>query len=145
MQCFGGRRYSAGEGVNIKRGPLSSTCGFMMSARIASPCFPRPRFELGLSSRVPPVFRQTSSTVTPHQVAGSPIVHCDVLDVGPPVPYFSSTVTIMFDVLDNSATDSLADAPSSWLECVLTDSCSEQLLQRCYRRSLLRSPSRPFP
>ena len=34
---------------------LSSTCGLMMSARIASLCFPRPRFELGLSSRVPQI------------------------------------------------------------------------------------------
>ena len=34
-------------------GPLPSTCGFMQSARIAFPCFPRSRFELGLSSRVP--------------------------------------------------------------------------------------------
>ena len=29
-------------------GPLSSTCGFMMSARIASPCFPRPRFAVAI-------------------------------------------------------------------------------------------------
>ena len=36
-------------------GPLPSTCGFMQSTRIAFPCFPRPRFELGLSSRVPQV------------------------------------------------------------------------------------------
>ena len=42
-------------GLDIKRGPLSSTCGLMMSVRIASPCFPRPRLELGLSSRVPQV------------------------------------------------------------------------------------------
>ena len=37
----------------LHRGPLPPTCGFMTSARIAPPCFPRPRFELGLSSRVP--------------------------------------------------------------------------------------------
>ena len=30
--------------VDISPGPLSSTRGLMMSARIASPCFPRPRF-----------------------------------------------------------------------------------------------------
>ena len=36
-------------------GLLPSTCGFMQSTRIAFPCFPRPRFELGLSSRVPQV------------------------------------------------------------------------------------------
>ena len=42
-------------GLDIRSGPLSSTCGLMMSARIASPCFPRPRFEVGLSSHVPQV------------------------------------------------------------------------------------------
>ena len=36
-------------------GPLPPTCSIMTSARIASPCFPLPRFELGLSSRVPQV------------------------------------------------------------------------------------------
>ena len=34
-------------------GHLPSTLGFMTSARIASTCFTRPRFELGLSSRAP--------------------------------------------------------------------------------------------
>ena len=32
---------------------VSSSCGCVQSARIAYPCFPRPRFELRLSSRVP--------------------------------------------------------------------------------------------
>ena len=34
---------------------VSSSCGCVQSARIAYPCFPWPRFELGLSSRVPQV------------------------------------------------------------------------------------------
>ena len=39
----------------VSRGRLLSTFGFMTSARIASPCFTRPRFELGLSSPAPQV------------------------------------------------------------------------------------------
>ena len=38
---------------DIRRGSLSSTCGLM--TRIASSGFPRPSFEVGLSSRVPQV------------------------------------------------------------------------------------------
>ena len=34
---------------------MPSSCGSVQSARIVYPCFPRPRFELGLSSRVPQV------------------------------------------------------------------------------------------
>ena len=48
---------------------LPPTFGIMTSARIASPCFTRPRFELGLSSRSTSL-RQTSSTVMLPQVAG---------------------------------------------------------------------------
>ena len=48
---------------------LPSTLGFMTTARIASPCFTRPRFELGLVARSTGL-RQTSSTVRLPQVAG---------------------------------------------------------------------------
>ena len=34
---------------------MPSSCGSVQSTRLAFPCFPRPRFELGLSSRVPKV------------------------------------------------------------------------------------------
>ena len=39
----------------LHHGPLPSTGEFMQSARIACPCFTRPRFELGLSSRAPQI------------------------------------------------------------------------------------------
>ena len=51
-------------------GHLPLTPGFMTSARIASPCFTRPKFELGLSSRAPEVSAEQSSTVMLPQVAG---------------------------------------------------------------------------
>ena len=37
---------SCGRRAILHRRPLPPTCGFMTSARIASPCFPRPKFEL---------------------------------------------------------------------------------------------------
>ena len=82
---------------DIRRGPLSSTCGLMMSARIASLCLSRPRFELGLSSRSTDL-RQTSSTIMLHQVADSPIIRHDVFYAGPSTPYFSLPMTIMLDL-----------------------------------------------
>ena len=51
-------------------GHLPSPLGFMTSARIASPCFTRPRFELGLFVARSTGLRQTSSTVMLPQVAG---------------------------------------------------------------------------
>ena len=51
-------------------GHLPLTPGFMTSARIASPCFTRPKFELGLSSARSRSLRRTSSTVMLPQVAG---------------------------------------------------------------------------
>ena len=94
--------------MDIGRGPLSSTCGLMMTARIASPCVPRPRFELGFSSARSTGLRQTRSTVMLHQVAGSPIIRHDVFDVGPSTPYFSLPMIIVLGDNDDSVTDSIA-------------------------------------
>ena len=92
---FGTRSLWRFWGLNIRRGPLSSTCGLMVSAWVASPCFPRPRFELGLSSRVPQV---SAKRVRHSRVADSPIIRHDVFDVGPSTPYFSSPMAIMVDL-----------------------------------------------
>ena len=79
----------ASGGLDIRRGPLSSTCGLVVSARIASPCFPRPRSAGTLVARSAGL-RQTSSTI----IADSPIIRHDVLDVAPSTPYFSSPMAI---------------------------------------------------
>ena len=70
-------------GVDIRRGPLSSTCGLMMSARIASPCSPRPRFELGLSSRVSNMSANRVRQSCFIMSRDSPIIRHDVVDVWP--------------------------------------------------------------
>ena len=62
-----------------------------------------------------------------NQVADSPIIRHDAFDVGPSTLYFSLPTTIMLDVLDDSATDSLADASRSWFDLLL--SSPHQLLQ----------------
>ena len=86
-------------------GALSSTCGFMMSARIASPCFPRPRFVLGHAF--------DSHALSSHELSDHPLrcircwpVHAILLDA----------MTVTLDVFDDSATDSLADGPSLWFD-----------------------------
>ena len=87
-------------------GHLPLTPGFMTSARIASSCFTRPKFELGLSSRAPEVSaeRVRLSCSLKSRVFSS--MHHDVLNVGLSTPHISSSpfapVVIMLDVFDDS-------------------------------------------
>ena len=87
-------------------GHLPSTLGFMTSARIASPCFTRPRFELGLSSRAPQVSAKRVRPSCFLKSRVSSFIHHDVLNVGLSTPHISSSsfapVVIMFDVFDDS-------------------------------------------
>ena len=55
-----------------------------------------------------------------HHVADSPIVRHDVFDVGPYTPNFSLPMTIVLGDNDDSVTDSLADASSSWFDLLLS-------------------------
>ena len=56
-----------------------------------SPGFPRPIFELGLSSRaVPQVSAKTSSTAVSHQAASFSITHLNAVNLGPSTPSLSS-------------------------------------------------------
>ena len=103
---------------------------------------PRSRFELTLSSRVPHVFRQTSSTIMLHQLANSPIIHHGVFDDGPSTPHFSLPMTITLDVFDGSVTDSLADVSSSWFDESLPTSTVRSLSRDTFtdhRCAVLRS------
>ena len=70
---------------------LPSTLGFMTSARIASPCFTRPRFELVLSSRAPQVSakRIRLSCSLKSRVLSS--IHHDVLNIGLSTPHLPSS------------------------------------------------------
>ena len=92
-------------------GHLPLTPGFMTSARIASPCFTRPKFELGLSSRAPEVSaeRVRLSCTLKSRVFSS--MHHDVLNVGLSTPHISSSpfapVVIMLDVFDDSVVHGL--------------------------------------
>ena len=77
-----------------------------------------------------------------HQVVDSLFIHHDVLHVGPSTPYFSLPMIIMLGVFDDSVTDSLTEASSSWFDLllsVLNNFCSEQLLQSCCSSSTLRN------
>ena len=84
---------------------LPSTLGFMTSAWIASSCFTRPRFELGLSSRAPEISAKQVrlSCSLKSRVLSS--MHHDVLNVGLFTPHISSSpfapVVIMLDVFDD--------------------------------------------
>ena len=114
-----------------------------MSARIASPCFPRPRFELGLSSRVPQVSakRDRQSCSIKSRILCSSITMCSTLARPRPF-FFSLPMIIVLGVFDDSVTNSLTVALSSWfalLLSVLNNFGSEQLLQRCCHRSTLRN------
>ena len=66
---------------------LPSTLGFMTSARIASPCFTRPRFELGLSSRAPQVSAKRVRLSCFLKSRVSSFIHHDVLNVGLSTPH----------------------------------------------------------
>ena len=70
---------------------LPSTFGIMTSARIVSPCFTRPRFELGLSSRAPQVSakRVRLSCFLKSRVLSS--IHHDVLDIDLSTQHLSSS------------------------------------------------------
>ena len=61
-------------------GRLPSTLGFTTSARIASPCFTRPRFELGLSSRAPQVSAKRVRLSCFFKSRVSSFIHHDVLN-----------------------------------------------------------------
>ena len=71
---------------------LPSNVGFMTSARIASSCFTRPRFELGLSSRAPQVSakRVRLSCTLKSRVLSS--IHHDVLNIGLSTLHLSSSL-----------------------------------------------------
>ena len=58
---------------------LSSSCGCVQSVLIAYPCFPRPRFELGHTSRVPQVSAKRARPPRPN-----------VVNIGPSTPSLSS-------------------------------------------------------
>ena len=75
----------------LSQAVLPSTFGIMTSARIASPCFTRPRFELGLSSRVPQVSakRVRLSCFLKSRVLSS--IHHDVLDIDLSTQHLSSS------------------------------------------------------
>ena len=68
-----------------------STFGFMTSARIASPCFTRPSFELGHSLRAPQASakRVRLSCSLKSRVLSS--IHHDVLNVALSTPHLSSS------------------------------------------------------
>ena len=79
---------------------------FMASARIASPCFTRPKFELGLSSRAPHVSaKRVRLSCSPKSLVLSFMRH-DVLNIDPSTPHLSSSplapVVIMLVVVDDS-------------------------------------------
>ena len=114
---------SGGRQVNPRGGPLPSTCGFVTSARIASPCFTRPRFELELSSHVPQVSakrdrlsctirsRASPSCVTMWSTSARPRHTCRQHPLAP-------TVTLS-GVLDDLPRTSLAASFSSVLDLVI--------------------------
>ena len=79
---------------------LPPTFGFMASARIASPCFTRPKFELGLSSRAPQVSaKRVRLSCSLKSLVFSFLRH-DVLNVGPSTPHLSSTTRSCMDSSD---------------------------------------------
>ena len=82
------------------------TCGFMTSARIASSCVTRPRFELGHSSRAPQVSAKRVRLSCSLKSRFFSCMHHDVLNVGLFTPHMSSSpfapVAIMPDVFDDS-------------------------------------------
>ena len=85
---------------------LPPTCGFMTSARIASSCVTRPRFELGHSSRAPQVSAKRVRLSCSLKSRFFSCMHHDVLNVGLFTPHMSSSpfapVAIMPDVFDDS-------------------------------------------
>ena len=80
----------------------------MRSARIASPCFTRPRFELGVSSRAPQVSNKRirlSCSLKSHVFSS---IHHDVLNGGLSTPHLSSSTLaiITLGVFDDSVMNS---------------------------------------
>ena len=110
-------------GAGLCRRLVNSRC----SARIASHCFPRPRFELGLLSPVPEV----SAKRVRQQVAGSPIIRHDEFDVGLSTPFFSLQMTIMLGDSDGSARQSASKPQAQPMQPVVPNSLgARQMLHR---------------
>ena len=98
---------------------LPSTFRFMTSARIASPCFTRLRFELRLSSRAPQVSAKRvrqSCSIKSRTLRSSVTMYSMLARPRLTSRYRWPSCLI----LDGSATDSLADASSSWLNLLLS-------------------------
>ena len=81
------------------------TLGFMTCARIASSCFTRPKFELGLSSRAPQVSAKRVRLSCSLKSRVFSFMRHDVLNIGLSTPHLSSSpfapVVIMLDVFDD--------------------------------------------
>ena len=113
---------SSGRRAILHRGPLLPAGGFVRSARIASPCFPRPKFELGLSSRVPQESAKRVRLSCSIKSRFSQSCVKDVVNVGPSTPHLSSSpfapMVVMPDFFDDSVVDSSRVVWQLHLSCV---------------------------
>ena len=125
--------------ARLHRGPLPPTCGFMTSARIASPCFLRSRCR---------AFHKSPPNECDRHAPPSRGSH-DVVNVGPSTPHLSSSpfapMIIMPDVFDDSVMNSsrvvcqlhLGQVEQSFLERFETDrrvvTCAESVTMAALR------------
>ena len=97
---------SGGRQANLRRVPLPSTCGCMTSARIAAPCFTRPKFEVGLSSRAPQVSAKRVRLSCHIGFRVFSFVRHDEVNVAQSTSSPVAPAVIMLDVFEDSIMDS---------------------------------------